>query len=62
LPLAVYAGKLAGGRPRPHLMLAAGIAVLAGSFALRWSVIGAGNDSSIRPKQSLRFARRENVR
>jgi formate-dependent nitrite reductase membrane component NrfD len=62
LPLAAYAGKLAGGRPRPRLMLAAGIAVLAGSFALRWSVIGAGNDSSIRPKQSLRFARRENVR
>lgn len=62
LPLAAYAGKLARGRPRPRLMLAAALAVLAGSFALRLSVIGAGNDSALHPRQSLRFARRENVR
>ncbi len=62
LPLAAYAGKLASGRPLASLMFAAAIAVLAGSFALRLSVIGAGNDSALHPRQSLRFARRENIR
>jgi protein NrfD len=62
LPLAFYGGKLAGRRPRPWLMLTASLAVLAGSFALRLSVIEAGNDSALQPRQSLRFARRENLR
>jgi formate-dependent nitrite reductase membrane component NrfD len=62
VPAAFYAGKLIGGRPRPGLMLAASLAVLAGSFMLRLSVIAAGNDSARRPQQSLRFARRENIR
>ena len=62
VPLAFYAGKLAGRRPRPWLMLAASLAVLAGSLALRLSVIEAGNASAIRPQHSLRFARRENIR
>ena len=62
VPLAFYAGKLAGRRPRSRLMLAASLAALAGSFLLRLSVIEAGNDSAIRPQQSLRFARRENIR
>ena len=62
VPLASYAGKLIGGRPRPWLMMTAALAVLAGSFALRLSVIEAGNESALRPQQSLRFARRENIR
>jgi protein NrfD len=62
VPVAFYGGKLAGRRPRPWLMLAASLAVLAGSFALRLSMIEAGNDSAQRPQQSLRFARRGNIR
>lgn len=62
LPLAFYGGKLAGRRPRPWLMLAASLAVLAGSVALRLSMIEAGNDSAVRPQQSLRFAGREQIR
>jgi formate-dependent nitrite reductase membrane component NrfD len=62
VPVAVHAGKLAGRRPRPRLMLTAALAVLAGSFALRLSVLGAGNDSAERPQQSLGFASGRNRR
>ena len=62
VPVALYAGTFASRRPRPRLMLGAALAVLAGSFLLRLSVIGAGNDSAHRPRQSLRFAQPRNTR
>jgi formate-dependent nitrite reductase membrane component NrfD len=62
VPVALYAGTFASRRPRPRLMLGAALAVLAGSFLLRLSVIGAGNDSAHRPQQSLRFAQPRHTR
>lgn len=62
LPAAIYAGKLIGRRARPRLMLAASLAVLAGSLMLRLSVIAAGNETARRPQHSLRFTRRDGAR
>jgi protein NrfD len=62
LPLALYAAGRRGGQRRSRLILASAAASLAGSFALRLAVIAAGNASARRPQQSLRFARRGNIR
>jgi protein NrfD len=61
LPLALLTARRVGNRPRSRLGITASLLTIGGGLLLRWSVIEAGNDSSRRAEESLRFASRENV-
>ena len=61
-PLALLGVSLALGRRRPRALAdAAALAVLAGTAALRVSVMAVGDESAARPEISFRFSRPENL-
>jgi formate-dependent nitrite reductase membrane component NrfD len=62
LPLGLHvAAMLAGPRRGRPLGTAASVAALAGSALLRVSILGAGDDSAMRPEISFRFSQPENL-
>lgn len=62
LPLGLYAASLALGGRGSRLSSLASVATLAGSLALRISIMGAGDDSANRPEVSFRFASPDNLK
>jgi formate-dependent nitrite reductase membrane component NrfD len=55
-PIGLYALSRARGRRSPGLSIAASLALLAGSFAMRAIMLQAGNESAMRPRDYFRFA------
>jgi protein NrfD len=54
-PLAIHAAGLAGGRRSRAAAIFAAVATLAGGYALRTTLVFAGNDSARRPADYFRF-------